>query len=173
MPQLFWIILACALTAATSVLIALFVSKRCKRLKRESQSLAFKKLVLHVRSTMVEENEYELIKTDKGLRISNYFGNWWNEDDADRSRKNCLAKRRGGSLELYNALLKDLDRLGIASWNGFNETDPNVSDGGGFWLEIELENGELISACGTNAYPPNYYEFIEIVRGLFSERKNS
>ncbi|MBR5947095.1 MAG: hypothetical protein IKZ82_00420 [Clostridia bacterium] len=136
-------------------------------------ALRFKKLVLHEYGRTAEENEYELIRTEKGLRISNYFGNWWDDDNGERSRKNCLARRRSGSLELYGEIVKDFERLDIASWNGFNETDPDVCDGQGFWLEIVLDNGSLISARGINAFPPNYRKFIEMIHGLFDNKENA
>lgn len=139
--------------------------------KQSCGELRFTKLILHESGCVAEENEYELVKTEKGIRISNFFGNWWDSGEGVHSRKNCLAKRRGGGMQLYEELAKRFGELGVEAWDGFDETDQNVLDGDGFWLEIELEDGGTVSAHGTNAYPPNYHEFIGILRGLFEKRE--
>ena len=72
-------------------------------------------------------------------------------------------------MELYTELSAELGRLGVASWNGFDGTDDNVCDGGGFWLGIELEDGDNIHARGVNAYPPNYHQLLDRLKGLFGD----
>ena len=173
MPDYAWIIVFCAVSALIAAFIAAVVIKRKRRKRADNGDLRFTKLLLHEYGCTAEENEYELIKTEKGLRISNYFGNWWDEVDGEKSRKNCLAKRRGGNMALYNELSSELGRLGIASWNGFDETDENVCDGGGFWLDIELEDGGNIHARGSNAYPPNYHQFLDRLKSLFGETEQN
>ena len=133
--------------------------------------LAFTRLILHESGGSAEENEYELVKTEKGVRISNFFGNWWDSSEDVQSRKNCLAKRRGGGVHLYKELAERFGKLGVEAWDGFGERNPDLFDSDGFWLEIELEDGRTITASGSNAYPPNYYEFIDILRGLFENKE--
>lgn len=170
MPQqiLYIILGAFALLALAAVLF--FVFRKRLAAKPSKTALRFKKLILHEHGCTAEENEYELLKTENGVRISNYFGNWWDAGEGVHSRKNCLAKRRGGSQQLYNELAELLGSLGVASWNGFDETNPHVCDGGGFSLEIELENGETIFARGMNAYPPHYQELVSRLQGLFDRQ---
>ncbi|MBR3298230.1 MAG: hypothetical protein IKI64_03395 [Clostridia bacterium] len=171
MPHIPWIILIpIGIVLAAAIIILIWWMN--KRAKRRPVALRFAKLVLHEYGSTAEESEFELIKTVDGLRISNYFGNWWDEGKGEHSRKNCLAKRRRGSMELYNELTDELGRLNIASWNGFNENDPDVCDGMGFWLELELENGERICASGMNAFPPDYHVLAAKLHSLF-ESKNS
>lgn len=169
MPDYAWIIAICAASVLLAALIAAAIIKKKISKRADSGALRFTKLLLHEYGCTAEENEYELIKTEKGIRISNYFGNWWDEGNAEHSRKNCLAKRRGGNMELYTELSEELGRLGVASWNGFDETDENVCDGGGFWLDIELEDGGNIHARGANAYPQNYHKLLDRLKGLFGD----
>lgn len=169
MPHLLWLIL---ISIVILIFAAIFVYFRTRK-KRSMDALGalrFRKLVFHEYGSTAEESAYELIKTETWLRISNYFGNWWDDGEGEHSRINCLAKRRRGSIELYNELAKEFGRLDIASWNGFDARDPNVCDGEGFWFALELESGEFINACGMNSFPPNYREFIEILHGLFANK---
>lgn len=172
MPPYLWVIIPCSVCVLFGAVFAAYriKTKRKKQLVGNGE-LRFTSLLLHEYGCTAEESEYELIKTERGIRISNYFGNWWDDGDGEHSRKNCLAKRRGGNMALYDELCAEFESLGIASWNGFDETDDDVCDGGGFWLDIELENGDRIHARGMNAYPPNYSYFIERLRSLFGAKK--
>lgn len=171
MPHIPWIILIPIGVVLAAALIVTILWKN-KRARRRPAALRFNKLVLHEYGSAAEESEYELIKTDDGLRISNYFGNWWDEGKGEHSRKNCLAKRKRGSMELYNELAEELAALDVASWNGFRENDADACDGVGFWFELELENGERISASGMNAFPPDYNELAAKIHSLFENKNN-
>lgn len=170
-----YLVYICAAALLIGIAALLFFFLRARRNKTNngmpSDEPRFVKLILHEHSCTAEENEYELVRTEKGVRISNFFGNWWDAGEGVHSRKNCLAKRRGGSMELYDELVGKLSDIGVMDWDGFDETDPDVCDGGGFWLEIELEDGRIITASGMNAYPKGYNELISILRGLFEKKE--
>lgn len=44
----------------------------------------------------------------------------------------------------------------IYEWDGFDKSDRFISDGGGFILFVEYDNGETIEAYGHMKYPDNY-----------------
>ena len=71
------------------------------------------------------------------------------------------------------AVLEQLGQLlgtyGVAGWDGFDKSKRNVRDGSDFALEILLEDGSTVSACGGNAFPENYAEVLPEIRGLYRE----
>ena len=59
--------------------------------------------------------------------------------------------------------LKYLDELariirddGIVEWDGFDESDGAILDGGGFSLKVEYDDGKSINAHGYMKYPDDY-----------------
>ena len=55
-------------------------------------------------------------------------------------------------------LMSAIEALGVAAWEGFNESDYSVEDGENFHLEIRFTDGTGVSARGDNAFPDNYDE---------------
>lgn len=68
------------------------------------------------------------------------------------------------------ALAEQLEQLylehRIAAWNGFDECDTNVLDGGGFSLSITFGDGQTLHAEGDNSYPKGYGAFMTGLREL-------
>lgn len=69
------------------------------------------------------------------------------------------------------AAMEQLEKLvhkhRLDRWNGFDKSKKNVSDGSRFSLSIVFENGESISASGSNAFPEGYAEAEADIRALF------
>lgn len=67
------------------------------------------------------------------------------------------------SMEVDSKVLDDLYQLyldqRIAEWNGYSKDAVNVDDGDGFSLSMEFNDGGVLTAYGSNAYPPGYYDF--------------
>jgi len=55
------------------------------------------------------------------------------------------------------ALAGVVEEYGLERWDGFNDSQPDVLDGEGFWLEIRLTDGTHILARGDNAFPEDYF----------------
>ena len=65
-------------------------------------------------------------------------------------------------MEAELSLVEELEEMiagyEIGDWNGFSEADRRMLDGEDFLLSIHFEDGKLISANGSNAFPKNYKE---------------
>ena len=74
------------------------------------------------------------------------------------------------SCKVDSAFLHALEALctesGVAGWNGFNRSNPDVCDGDGFSLYITYEDGKTISAHGSNSFPSGYRDFRDGLREL-------
>ena len=66
-----------------------------------------------------------------------------------------------------DALFRDFD---LQTWNGFDESDPNVDDGSGFSLSVSLSDESRVWAGGSNAWPDGYGGFEERMQELFEPR---
>lgn len=132
--------------------------------QNKKTGLLFKRITLSISGTMASTKEYEVLKTSNGMEASVYDGPW--NFNKGTSRKSCRESSRRYNGQSYDMLCEKLDHLGVRKWNGFNESDPNVLDGNMFSLDIELEGGRFIRAHGSNAYPPNYGRFEEMLRNL-------
>ena len=62
-----------------------------------------------------------------------------------------------------------VDEYNIKSWDGYNMTQEDILDGGGFGLDITLSTGETISAHGSNAYPEGYREANSSLEDIIEE----
>ena len=70
-------------------------------------------------------------------------------------------------LEKLNALIQE---YGVAAWNGFSMSDPNVLDGTSFGLYIAYrDRSQNISAHGYMPFPPRYRDFRDALEELFRE----
>ena len=54
----------------------------------------------------------------------------------------------------------------LPSWDGFDETNPNVLDGEGFWLEATYDDGTTVAAHGNNSFPDGYHAFKDTVLSI-------
>ncbi len=114
--------------------------------------------------TMAYSTEYEWVKTLTGARLTKYEGDWQYNENTER--EDCVAAEVEGGKELYDeicGLLRDND---VTAWDGFNKTDPDVLDGGGFSFSMALEDGSVVSASGSNAYPGGYGNFLNGLRRI-------
>ena len=64
------------------------------------------------------------------------------------------------------ALERVVEDYGLERWDGFDESEPNVLDGEGFWLEIGLTDGTHILARGDNAFPEDYFEAMDALQRI-------
>ncbi len=76
--------------------------------------------------------------------------------------KNVTRTISGEYLDRIGEILEKYD---VASWDGFDESDDGILDGGGFLLKVKYTSGATIEAQGYMKYPDNY----DAVRGELSE----
>ena len=132
--------------------------------EKRKAGLIFRRITLSISGTMASTREYEVLKTALGMEASVYDGPW--DFNKGTSRKSCRQASERYNRQSYDMLCEKLEQLGVRKWNGFSGSNPNVLDGSMFSLGIELEDGKLISAHGSNAYPPNYSSFEQMLREL-------
>ena len=60
-----------------------------------------------------------------------------------------------------------LSDAGVASWDGFSETNPYVLDGESFSFHMETADGASVSASGSNSYPKGYRDTSEAIKAAF------
>ena len=132
-----------------------------------NEPILFEKMILDINNSMAESDEYEIIKTENGVKAVRYFGNWSDEKD----KENYIEKEIEGDEELYNEIVDLITKCDIKKWDKFAGEDPDVLDGGGFSFKAELSDGTKIFAHGSNAYPQNYWDFCNGLKEIVREEK--
>ena len=129
--------------------------------------LEVKTLLLTRSGSMAWEDAWEIKEIDGQMSLSHYSGDWSFYDGG--KMEDCLEKRVALTDEEYAALCGKFQELGVGSWDGFNESDPDVMDGWDFSLEIELADGTAITAHGSNASPEGYHDFFDALTAPLAE----
>jgi len=84
-----------------------------------------------------------------------------------------LAGEREYILEMTEAEAEDLAAIvrkhELNRWNGFDRVDRTALDGTDFDLKIHYEDGQTLSASGSNAFPKGYKEAHEEILDFFGE----
>ena len=127
----------------------------------KTEILEFRRITLSIQGTMASTREYEILKKVNGMEAALYDGGW--RFNKLVTRRSCRVGHGSWGQREYIELAGKLQQIGVSAWNGFNETDPDVLDGSSFSLEIELVDGSIITAHGSNAYPKNYREFTALL----------
>ena len=68
---------------------------------------------------------------------------------------------------LMDELADLVARNGMADWDGFSGSDPNVLDGEGFTLRVEFADGGKVYASGENHFPRGYWQAVSELTELF------
>ena len=131
-------------------------------------------LTLTVTGMRANVDEYEFVKTGKGVKYTHYSGDWEYNDKV--KREDCVEAEIDGDEAFYQALLKVLTDCRLTAWDGFDKAAKYVLDGYMFSLKASVNGGKTVSAKGSNAYPSGYREFREVLshldaNGTFPEGK--
>ncbi len=126
----------------------------------------FESILISEHRTAAITYEYEILKTDAGVRISYYCGAWNFREDTDR--EDCLEQRIEGGSKLCERITKLEETCRLRKWNGFAKAPRNVLDGGGFRFTAITSDGEKLSGHGENAYPKGYREFMTALKEILS-----
>lgn len=77
-----------------------------------------------------------------------------------------------GNKEFVKELESILKKHKVENWNGFHQTAKDVLDGSSFFLEIEMEDNNQISASGYMKWPKGYGETIKEIKELFKKEQD-
>jgi len=69
--------------------------------------------------------------------------------------------------EMMQALAELIDNHSLQKWDGFSETNSWVLDGSGFSLNVRFEDGDGITASGSNSFPNGYSDASSAIDELF------
>ncbi len=127
----------------------------------------FKRITIRESGMMAQVTEYELLKTDDGITVSQYFGRWSLYDGA--GREECLYKKVEGDKAMYEKFAKLAANCNVKGWDGFDGVDMEVLDGQSIMVEAELADGKTIYAHGSNSYPAGYFEFVDEVYNVLKD----
>ena len=94
-------------------------------------------------------------------------------ENAWQANLSLLAGDRNIYLEMTEAEAEELAAIvrkhELNRWNGFDRVDRTALDGTGFDLKIHYEDGQILSASGSNAFPKGYREAHEEILGFFGK----
>ena len=149
-------ILAMGLLTAISAFFS-----NCKPAK---EITSFEVVTLREVGTAAWTDEWEFVRTETGVTFTYYSGPW--EFQEDVTREEFVEKRVEGGEEFLQEVLKLFNDCRISAWDGFRKSNPNVLDGTMFSFKGVINDGEEISASGSNSYPGKYRDFKEAIRNL-------
>ena len=69
--------------------------------------------------------------------------------------------------DFVEKLANVLNEHDVPGWNGFDERDPDIMDGIGFFLRVVTEDGAKVEAVGYMEWPDGYNEAAAAIHNLF------
>ncbi len=130
------------------------------------KTTSFESIIIDITGTEAATHEYEVLRTDGGVRISYYYGPWNYSDD--EPKENYLEMRAEGGSELYEQVLGLVNDCSVKKWDGFSKSASGVLDGEMFSMSGTID-GENISAHGSNAFPKGFREFTDALWDIMKE----
>ena len=101
---------------------------------------------------------YKITTSEDGRAVLSY-----SEDSGQTEGIGYLSK------EQLDAIKQAFSEAGMASWDGFRGSNPNVLDGTSFSLSAKFSDGTRLSASGSNRFPTGYRDASEIIREAFDQ----
>ena len=127
----------------------------------QGEEMDFKFIRLSENNSSAEDYVYEAAaEEDGGVTLVYYTAFGYASDE-----RNMVREIHAGE-DVRKEIARLLSECGVKAWDGFSESDPDVLDGSGFSLSIELADGSSIDAYGSNAWPENYYAFSGYLKGM-------
>lgn len=131
---------------------------------KKKQVTAFENILIRESGMRVTE-EYEIIGKGDYCEISLYqiiFVQNSNED------KRVLMQSTQYDIQDF---IKMMNECGFASWNGFEGKHPkNVHDGIMFKLYATINDGDTVSANGSENFPKNYKKFMGEIKSILNSQ---
>ncbi len=127
----------------------------------------FDSIIIDIQGTEAATQEYEVLRTDDGVRISYYYGPWNYNDD--EPKEDYLEMRAEGGSELYEQLLDLVNDHKVKKWDGFSKSASGVLDGEMFSMSGTID-GKDIYAHGSNAFPEGFRQFTAALWDIMKEK---
>lgn len=133
-----------------------------------SQPVEFRRMTFREQGMAALTYEVEALRTENGVEISIYDGNW--NYAGDVSRGDCLTQRRTGDQALYQEIAQLAGACRIRKWDGFRKSSRHVLDGKMYGFDAELADGETVRATGSNRVPDHYRELRDALVQMVQEQ---
>ena len=127
----------------------------------QGEEMDFKFIQISLNYSSAEDYVYEAeAEEDGGVTLTHYTAFGYASEE-----RNMVREITAGE-DVRKEIARLLSECNVKSWDGFSESDPDVLDGSGFSLSIELADGSSISAHGSNAWPDNFGRLSGYLEGM-------
>ena len=130
--------------------------------------MEFERFSLSTSGTTAESHVYEGYRTESGVHLA-YFTStsWWDNTVSDYVESRHVIRAIDGDDAFYQTLCALLGDCRINEWAGFRGANPpDVLDGSSMSFQATLPDGSVITASGSNNFPPNYRRFSDALSDL-------
>lgn len=117
----------------------------------------FESIIIDINGSEAATQEYEILRTADGVRISYYYGPWMYSDD--EPKEDWLEDRVEGGRDLLDEVLILINDCKVKKWDGFSKSASGVLDGESFSFEAVID-GSRLTAHGSNSFPGGFNDFI-------------
>ena len=130
--------------------------------------MEFERFSLSTSGTTAESYVYEGYRTESGVHLAYYTStSWWDNTVSDYVESRHVIRAIDGDDALYQTLCALLGDCRINEWAGFRGANPpDVLDGSSMSFQATLPDGSVITASGSNNFPPNYRRFSDALAEL-------
>lgn len=130
--------------------------------------MEFERFSLSTSGTTAESYVYEGYRTESGVHLAYYTStSWWDNTVSDYVESRHVIRAIDGDDALYQTLCALLGDCRINEWAGFRGANPpDVLDGSSMGFQATLPDGSVITASGSNNFPPNYRRFSDALAEL-------
>lgn len=130
--------------------------------------MEFERFSLSTSGTTTESHVYEGYRTESGVHLAYYTStSWWDNTVSDYVESRHVIRAIDGDDALYQTLCALLGDCRINEWAGFRGANPpDVLDGSSMSFQATLPDGSVITASGSNNFPPNYRRFSDALSDL-------
>ena len=130
--------------------------------------MEFERFSLSTSGTTAESYVYEGYRTESGVHLAYYTStSWWDNTVSDYVESRYVIRAIDGDDALYQTLCALLGDCRINEWAGFRGANPpDVLDGSSMSFQATLPDGSVITASGSNNFPPNYRRFSDALAEL-------
>lgn len=122
-----------------------------------------KRMNVHIGSCL--GTSYQIEVKDEKI-IYREFDSYQHEDAVDNTHVLYADK------QLWDEFWNSLDKIKIWDWKS-DYSNPDIVDGGYWYINIIYDTKKKIFSSGGNAYPDNFIEFIHAIRKLIKGKKFS
>ncbi len=126
----------------------------------------FESIIIDINGTEAATQEYEVLRTADGVRISYYYGPWNYSDD--EPKEDYLEMRTEGGSELFERVLGLVNDCKVKKWDGYSKSASGVLDGESFSFTAVIDGKEL-SGHGSNSFPGGFRDFTNALWDIMKE----